>query len=85
MHAVAQGKIERFGRAKVVQPLDPGKVSAIHVAAGDHVTAGQIIFELDPAETLADAGAQSDAQYAGWPKSTGAARPAKRRARCKRR
>lgn len=65
VHAVAQGKIERFGRAKVVQPLDPGKVSAIHVTAGDHVKAGELIFELDPAETLADASAQRDAQFAG--------------------
>ena len=27
VHAVAQGKIERAGRAKVIQPLDPGKIS----------------------------------------------------------
>ena len=65
VHAVAQGKIERAGRAKVIQPLDPGKVSAIHVAAGDHVKAGAVLFEIDPAEALADAGAQRDAQNSG--------------------
>ena len=61
VHAVAQGKIERVGRAKVVQPLDPGKIAAIRVAIGDHVKAGQLVFELDPAEALADADAQRDA------------------------
>jgi len=61
VHAVAQGKIERTGRAKVVQPLDPGKIAQIRVAIGDHVKAGDLVFELDPAEALADAGAQRDA------------------------
>jgi hemolysin D len=64
VHAVAQGKIERVGRAKVVQPLDPGKIAAIKVAIGDHVKAGDLVFELDPAEALADAGAQRDAANA---------------------
>jgi hemolysin D len=65
VHAVAQGKIERAGRTKVLQPLDPGKVSAIHVAAGDRVKAGDVVFELDPAETLADASTQRDAEFSG--------------------
>jgi hemolysin D len=63
VHAVAQGKIERVGRAKVIQPLDPGKISAIHVATGDHVKAGEVMLELDPAEALADASTQRDAEF----------------------
>jgi hemolysin D len=61
VHAVAQGKIERVGRSKVVQPLEPGKIADIRVAIGDRVKAGDLVFELDPAEALADAGAQRDA------------------------
>ncbi len=64
VHAVAQGKIERAGRAKVIQPLEPGKIAAIHVALGDHVKAGDLVMELDPAEAMADAMAQSDARDA---------------------
>jgi hemolysin D len=55
VHAVAPGKIETAGRAKVVQPLDPGKIAAIHVENGQHVKAGDVLFELDTAETEADA------------------------------
>ncbi len=62
VHAVALGKIERAGRAKVVQPLDPGKIVIIRIAAGDHVKAGDVMFELDPAETFADASAERDAE-----------------------
>jgi hemolysin D len=31
VHATAPGKIETAGYAKVIEPLDPGKVAAIHV------------------------------------------------------
>jgi hemolysin D len=55
VHAVAPGKLETAGRAKVVQPLDPGKIAAIHVENGAHVKAGDVLFELDPAEAEADA------------------------------
>ena len=61
VHAVAPGKVETPGRAKVVQPLDPGKVSAIHVENGQRVTAGDLLLEFDPAETSADAAADRDA------------------------
>jgi len=61
VHAVAQGKIERAGRAKVIEPLDPGKIAQIHIAPGDHVKSGEVLLELDPAEAEADAAAQDDA------------------------
>ncbi len=55
VHAVAPGKIETVGYAKVIEPLDPGRVAAIHVEAGQAVKAGDLLFELDPAEAAADA------------------------------
>ena len=39
----------------MIEPLDPGKVAAIHVEAGQSVKAGDLLFELDPAEATADA------------------------------
>ena len=65
VHAVAPGKIETAGRAKIIQPLDPGKIAAIHVENGDLVKAGDPLFELDPAEAAADEGAARDAMNAG--------------------
>ena len=37
VHAVAPGKIETAGYSKVIEPLDPGKVAAIHVDEGQSV------------------------------------------------
>ena len=34
VYAVAPGKIETAGYSKVIEPLEPGKVTAIHVEAG---------------------------------------------------
>lgn len=65
VHAVALGKIETAGRAKVVQPLEPGKIAAIHVENGSPVKVGDLLFELDPAELEADEHAARDALYAG--------------------
>jgi hemolysin D len=45
--ATAQGKIVPTGRVKVVQPLDPGIVTAILVKDGDKVAEGQLLIELD--------------------------------------
>jgi hemolysin D len=64
VHAVAPGKIETAGRAKVIQPLDPGKVAAIHVEKGQRVRAGDLLLEFDPAEPAAEATAQRDALHA---------------------
>jgi hemolysin D len=52
--ATAQGKIQPTGRVKTIQPVDSGKVIAIHAANGKHVTPGQALVELDDAEAKAD-------------------------------
>jgi hemolysin D len=52
--ATAQGKIMPTGRTKTIQPLEPGIVRAIHVEDGDHVSAGQILIELDQTVTRAE-------------------------------
>ncbi|MCG8361323.1 MAG: HlyD family type I secretion periplasmic adaptor subunit [Kiloniellales bacterium] len=52
--AVAQGKIVPTGQVKVIQPLEPGVIRAIHVQEGERVQAGQALIELDPTETTAD-------------------------------
>jgi hemolysin D len=52
--AIASGKIVPTGRTKTIQPLEPGIVTAIHVEDGDHVSAGQILVELNPTVTRAD-------------------------------
>ena len=62
VHAVAPGKIETVGRAKVVQPFDNGKIAAMHVTNGQHVKAGDVLMELDPAEAMADANSALDAR-----------------------
>lgn len=52
--AVAQGKIQPAGRVKVIQPLETGKVAAIHVENGRHVKAGELLIEMDRGEAQAD-------------------------------
>jgi len=52
--AVAQGKIQPAGRVKLIQPLETGKVTAIHVKNGEHVEAGAVLVELEPTEAIAD-------------------------------
>jgi hemolysin D len=54
IHAVAQGKIQPSGRTKVVQPLEPGRIAAIHVQSGQRVAAGDVLVELDPTDSAAD-------------------------------
>ncbi|MGO8738224.1 HlyD family type I secretion periplasmic adaptor subunit [Rhodoblastus sp.] len=61
VYAVAPGKVEVVGHAKVIEPLDPGRVIAIHVAEGARVKAGDLLIETDPAEALADEKAAKDA------------------------
>jgi hemolysin D len=53
--ATAQGKIIPSGRAKIIQPSDYGVVRAIHVRDGQSVRAGDLLIELDPTESVADA------------------------------
>lgn len=52
--ALAPGKVQPSGLSKIVQPLEPGRVSAIHVANGSLVSSGDVLAELDPTETKAD-------------------------------
>jgi hemolysin D len=52
--ATAPGKIVPTGRTKMIQPLETGTISAIHVQDGDHVVAGQTLIELDRTVTQAE-------------------------------
>jgi hemolysin D len=52
--AVAPGKVVPLGQIKVVQPLETSAIRAIHVDDGDHVTAGQLLVDLDPTDLHAD-------------------------------
>ena len=61
VEATAPGKIETAGYAKVVEPLDAGKIAAIHVEAGETVKAGDLLLELDSSEASADAVSAQDA------------------------
>lgn len=60
--AVAQGKLQPTGQVKVIQPLDAGRVAAIHVQNGAHVVAGQLLVELDPSDAEAET-AEARASY----------------------
>ncbi len=53
--AVAPGKIIPSGRVKTIQPLEIGKVKAIHVQEGQAVDAGEPLITLDSTATQADA------------------------------
>src|SRR5262245_33924758 len=52
--ATAQGKIVPLGRVKVIQPVETGLVTAIHVKDGDRVSANQVLIELDRTASTAD-------------------------------
>jgi hemolysin D len=54
IHAVANGRVQPSGRSKVVQPLETGKVWAVHVENGARVREGDLLIELDPTEAEAD-------------------------------
>ena len=64
IHAVAAGKVEINGRAKVIQPLDPGKIAEIRVETGMRVKAGDTLLAFDATEAVADDKAYSDAFFA---------------------
>lgn len=49
-----QGKAIPSGKSKVVQPLEPGLVRAIHVRDGQSVKAGDVLVELDSTNAGAD-------------------------------
>ena len=52
--AVAQGKIIPNDYSKVMQPLESGVISAIHVRNGQEVHQGQVLIELDATASSAD-------------------------------
>ncbi len=50
----AQGKIVPTGRTKVIQPLETGIVTAIHIKDGDPVSKGQVLVETDRTVSTAE-------------------------------
>jgi hemolysin D len=52
--ATAQGVVIPAGKSKTIQPLEAGVLRAIRVEDGDHVVAGQVLFELDQTVAAAD-------------------------------
>ncbi len=52
--AVAQGKIIPTGKSKIIQPIELGKVIAIHVHEGQIVKKGDLLIELDSTSMKAD-------------------------------
>ncbi len=52
--ASAPGRLTPVGGSKIVQPLETGIVTAIHVHDGDQVRQGEVLVELEPTSTLAD-------------------------------
>ena len=53
--ATASGKVIPAGNVKVIQPIEIGYVRAIHVKNGQRVKAGELLVELDPTLTGAEA------------------------------
>jgi hemolysin D len=53
--ATASGKVIPAGNVKLIQPIEIGYVRAIHVKNGQRVKAGELLVELDPTVTGAEA------------------------------
>jgi hemolysin D len=53
--AFAPGSVVPSGRVKLIQPLEIGVVRAIHIHDGQAVKAGDLLIELDPSMTAAEA------------------------------
>jgi len=53
--ATATGKIVPSGRVKLIQPFETGVVRAIHIRDGQSVKKGDVLIELDPTMTGAEA------------------------------
>ena len=58
--ATAPGKFIPDGRIKQIQPLEASTIKAIHVQEGQHVHAGDLLLELDPAISGAALQANTD-------------------------
>lgn len=54
--AVGEGRLVPTGRLRSVEAAEGGTIRAIAVREGQHVTAGQLLVELDPTYAAADAG-----------------------------
>lgn len=52
--ASAQGKFQPTGRVKVIEPVETGRVAAIHAINGNTVKAGDVLVELDRSAAEAD-------------------------------
>ena len=52
--AIASGRIVPAGKTKIVQPADTGIITAIHVADGARVKAGDVLIELNANQVSAD-------------------------------
>jgi hemolysin D len=50
----ARGKIIPFGDVKILQPLETGVLTGIHVKEGDFVRKGDVLLEIDPSVDKAD-------------------------------
>jgi hemolysin D len=50
----ARGKIIPIGDVKVIQPLETGVITKIHVKEGDFVKKGAVLLEIDPSVDTAD-------------------------------
>jgi hemolysin D len=53
--ATASGRVVPSGNVKLIQPIEIGYVRAIHVRNGQHVNAGDLLVELDPTLSGAEA------------------------------
>ncbi len=58
--STAPGKFIPDGRVKQLQPLETSIVKAIHVKEGQHVEEGELLIELDPSISSAEAQANAD-------------------------
>ena len=60
----ARGKIIPIGDVKVIQPLETGVITKIHVKEGDYVKKGDTLVEIDPSVDTADlAGKERNLKY----------------------
>ena len=69
VNATAPGKIESVGHTKVIEALEPGKISAIHAETGAPVHAGDLLLEFEAVEASADFEAAQNARVAALAES----------------
>ena len=67
--ATAQGKIVPSGQIKTIQPMEIGRIAAIHVTEGQAVQAGEGLVELDSAVSRAAPPAAGSATGPGTARS----------------